>query len=61
MPNAKLPAKRTRQWEHVYQGELARGLSPSRAAAAAWSAVKRSGCRKVGDRWVCVKGRRVKS
>ncbi len=64
MPNAKMPAKAARQWEHVYQSERARGLSESRSAAAAWSTVKRSGYVKCGTRWVktaqCVRGRIVR-
>ena len=64
MPTGTLPATAKRQWEHVYQSELARGLPPARAAAAAWSTVKRGGYVKCGARWVkapkCVRGRIVR-
>lgn len=34
--------KESRQWDHVYESQRARGLSKEAAAASAWSAVKRS-------------------
>ncbi len=42
---ARLP-KAARMWEHVYQGQLERGLSESRAAASAWAAVEKAGYHK---------------
>lgn len=51
MPTGNLPPKAKRQWEHVYESSLARGLPPSHAAASAWSAVKR-GYKKCGSKWI---------
>jgi hypothetical protein len=49
-PTGTLRGKGKRQWEHVYESQLERGLPKSRAAASAWSAVKK-GYRKKGGKW----------
>ena len=49
-PTGTLRGKGKRQWEHVYESQRARKLSPARAAASAWSVVKKTH-KKVGGVW----------
>lgn len=50
-PLGNLPEKASRQWEHVYESALDRGLDQGAAAAQAWCAVKRGYYQK-GNRWL---------
>lgn len=53
-PTGTLPDKGARQWDHVYESALERGLDKSGAARQAWCAVKRYYYKR-GDQWVARK------
>ena len=50
--SVKMPAKARRMWEHVYQSQLERGVEKDRAAASAWSQVKKHYVKQPSGRWV---------
>ena len=50
--SVKMPAKARRMWEHVYQSQLERGVEKDRAAASAWSEVKKHYVKQPSGRWV---------
>ena len=50
--SVKMPAKARRMWEHVYESQLERGVQKDRAAASAWSQVKKYYVKQPSGRWV---------